>query len=220
MQTSCRKLLAYFFVLCCPIFLLSACLQAPTSKEAAGTILFSDDFENTTDDWTERLDEDGSMIGHQAGGLRFVVNTNQRDKISTLKPSQDDAIIAVDAMKLNGSNDNLFGIVCRWQDAGNYYTLLISSDAYFGIAKVEDGVYQMLSNDYMEINEEVIQQGTQNNTLRAGCVQNALWLEVNGTVLAGIYDDTFSSGEIGLMAGSTSQAGVDILFDNFSLTQP
>ena len=204
----------------CFLFILTSCNHSSPQNENVGAILFSETFETNSGNWTELLEEDGSMVGYQAGGLRFVVNATQRDKISIFKSSQDDAIISVDVQKLNGPDDNLTGVVCRWQNIGNYYAFLISSDAYYGIARVQDGNYQMLTNEFMELNEDIIHQGNASNHIRVGCVQNALWLEVNDTVVAGIYDDTFSKGKIGLLAGSTVEAGVDILFDNFTLTQP
>ncbi|MCD4753072.1 MAG: hypothetical protein K8R40_08380 [Anaerolineaceae bacterium] len=209
-----------FIVSFCFLPILSSCVQIFPPEENTGSILYSETFEANNGNWTELLEEDGSMIGYQAGGLRFVVNATQRDKISILKQGQNDAIISVDAQKLNGPDDNLMGIVCRWQNIGNYYAFLISSDAYYGIAQVQDGNYQMLTNEFMELNEDLIHQGNASNHIRVGCVQNALWLEVNDTVISGIYDDTFSTGKIGLLAGSTVEAGVDILFDNFTLTQP
>ncbi|MCD6476209.1 MAG: hypothetical protein J7K85_08140 [Anaerolineaceae bacterium] len=220
MKKNYSRIFSIIVVSSCFLFILSSCIQLFPPEENAGSILYSETFETNSGNWTELLEEDGSMIGYQAGGLRFVVNATQRDKISILKPSQNDAIISVDAQKLNGPDDNLMGIVCRWQNVGNYYAFLISSDAYYGIARVQDGNYQMLTNEFMELNEDSIHQGNASNHIRVGCVQNALWLEVNDTVISGIYDDTFSTGKIGLLAGSTVESGVDILFDNFSLTQP
>jgi len=200
--------------------LLSGCDLLAATPQPAGTVLFSDAFESDSGAWKTTLQDDGSMIGLQAGGLRFVLNTPQQDFFSVLKDDYADLTIDVDMLKMNGPDDNLMGVVCRLQDLENYYAFLITSDAYYGIARVVDGQYILLNNTYMENNIDIIQQGIDSNHVRVGCVQNALWLEVNGVMLAAAYDDTFTDGRAGLMAGSASVAGVDVLFDNFTITQP
>ena len=67
---------------------------------------------------------------------------------------------------------------------------------------------------------EVIKKGNVTNRLRAGCVGSKLSLAINDEPLAE-YDDTdFTSGDVGLVAGSFSDAGVDIHFDNFVVLKP
>jgi hypothetical protein len=199
---------------------LAACGLFASPPAEPGAIIFADTFENDSGNWKTTLQPDGSMIGVQAGGLRFVINSTYQDYFSILKDNYTDTLVDVDALKMYGPDDNLMGVVCRLQDMENYYLFLVTSDAYYGIARVQDGQYTLLSSEVMESNVTHINQGIDNNHLRVGCVQNALWLEVNGVMLAGLYDDTFTEGKIGLMAGSTSQPAVDILYDNFAITQP
>jgi len=202
------------------MLVISACAMFAAPPPASGDILFADTFDSDEDIWKTTLQTDGSMIGLQAGGLRFVINGTQQDYFSILKDNYSDTLIEVDTLKMLGPDDNLMGVVCRLQDMENYYLFLITSDAYYGIARVQDGDYTLLTSSVMESNIEYIHQGIDTNHMKVGCVQNALWMEVNGVMLAGIYDDTFTEGRIGLMAGSTSQPAVDILYDNFTIIQP
>jgi len=39
-------------------------------------------------------------------------------------------------------------------------------------------------------------------------------------VLTSVADSTLSSGDVGLLASTYDEAGVDILFDNFTVTTP
>jgi len=44
-----------------------------------------------------------------------------------------DTLVHTRALKLNGPDDNMFGILCRYQDEENYYALVIGSDGYYGV---------------------------------------------------------------------------------------
>jgi hypothetical protein len=43
---------------------------------------------------------------------------------------------------------------------------------------------------------------------------------VNGQILADVKDSDLSDGDIGLIASTFDESGVDILFDNFVVTRP
>ena len=193
-----------------------------TGKELppSGIIVAADDFSVDTGDWQTGVNSDHSMIGYQVDGLRFVINDANRDYISLYKHDYNNAILDVDVQKLWGPDDNIMGIICRYQDVNNHYSFLISTDGYYGIAATIDGQTQVLSDEQLSFNEEVIYTDGSVNHIRAGCVGDSLWLEINGHSLAGVDDDTFSEGSIGLVAGALNETGVDVLFDNFSVIQP
>ena len=70
----------------------------------------------------------------------------------------------------------------------------------------------------MQLNEMI--QPNMINHLRADCVGNKLRFYVNFTEIASVQDDDLSSGDIGVLAGSFSQPGVDVSFDHFVAIQP
>jgi len=130
-----------------------------------------------------------------------------------------DAIIYVSARKLAGPADNLFGILCRYQDKANFYALVIGSDGYYGVYKMQDGVQTLIDQLHMDFSD-VINRGEVVNEIRAVCQADQIALIVNDTLLINIQDDTFQSGDVGLIVGNFSQKGVDILFDNFIVVSP
>ena len=180
----------------------------------------ADDFSEDEGRWLTTIEADYSMVGYQAGGLRFVVNRPNADYFSLYRTPYAHAILDVDAANLNGPDNNVMGIVCRFQDINNYYAFILSSDGYYGILSNINGNHQMLPDGQLYFNDDVINTGLSLNHLRVGCVQNALWMEVNGTYLLGLYDSTLAEGKVGLMAGTLTDPGIDILFDNFSVMQP
>ena len=62
--------------------------------------------------------------------------------------------------------------------------------------------------------------GAQDNRLRADCSGSQLTVYVNNVKLASATDAEYSSGDIGLLAGSFDQTGSDIYFDNFIVYKP
>jgi hypothetical protein len=43
---------------------------------------------------------------------------------------------------------------------------------------------------------------------------------VNGELVADVRDDTFASGDVGLIAGTYEEGGVEIHFDDFFVHEP
>jgi len=68
--------------------------------------------------------------------------------------------------------------------------------------------------------DDAIKQGNSTNRIKADCVGSHLVLHTNGTQLADVQDATFSSGDVGLIAGTFAEPGTDIHFDNFVVKKP
>ena len=58
------------------------------------------------------------------------------------------------------------------------------------------------------------------NHLRADCIGDSLVFYVNYQLIAGASDAELATGDVGLLAGSFTQPGVDVLFDHFVVMQP
>jgi len=67
---------------------------------------------------------------------------------------------------------------------------------------------------------EIILKGDATNHLRADCIGSKLSLYVNGEFLAQSEDSEFTSGDVGVMAGTLESPGTDIRFDNFVVSKP
>ncbi len=189
-----------------------------TQPAQVGAILFMDDFSNPNSGWTT-WSQNGSLVAYQGGGLRFFINQPHFDFWSRPGKQYNNARIEVDTLKLDGPDNNDFGIICRFQDRSNYYAFLISSDGYYGILKVKNSAYQMLSENTMKFDPS-IKKGKLLNHLRADCVGQKLTFYANGQKLVEVNDSDFSTGEVGLVAGAYDQAGVDIYFSKFVVYNP
>jgi hypothetical protein len=193
--------------------------EAPKTQAAqSGAVLFADDFTNPNSGW-DTWTQNGSVVSYQDGFLRIYVAETQYSFWSRPGKRYDDALIQVDAVRIAGPEDNDMGILCRYKDEDNFYAFLISSDGYGGIMKVKDGRYNLLTGDALSY-YAAIQTGEKINTIGAGCVGSTLTLTVNGEQLASVDDSDFAAGEVGVIAGTYGQAGVDIAFDNFLVMKP
>lgn len=177
--------------------------------------VFTDDFSNPNSGWN-RVQKDYKITDYANGGYRIWVNKAKLDVWATPgKTFGGDVNVDIDATKVGGPDDNDFGVICRYQDADNFYQFLISSDGYAGIARVKNGNQTFISSDQME-HASAIRQGKATNHIRATCIGDMLTLTVNGQQVATATDPSFTSGDVGLIAGTFDTTGVDILFDNFS----
>jgi hypothetical protein len=216
-----------FFLLAAVLGLMafaSTCTTMPVRVLARdpftkGEILFQDDFTNAGSGWDTWSDANGSLVTYQEGGLRIFINELKFDFWSRPGKRFVDSAIEVDATTLAGPDDNDYGILCRFKDKDNYYALLISSDGYYGVLKSKDGKDQLLNGGSMKPNQSIL-RGKATNHLRAECTGERLVFYANGKKLVEIEDSEYSSGEVGLIAGTYTTPGVDILFDNFVVYNP
>ncbi len=137
------------------------------------------------------------------------------------KSFQEDVSIEVDARKIGGSDDNYFGVVCRYQNPDNYYMFLITSDGLSGILMNKDGTLQLISPGATWLKMDGINKGSMTNHIRVDCIGDALTLYANGKQVSDSYDRSFVGGDAGLVARSSRlEGGVDIQFGNFIVNKP
>jgi hypothetical protein len=182
-------------------------------------MLFFDDFSDTSTGWDQAEDADYSTA-YYSGSYRIIVKTEMSD--SWANPSErifGDVIVEADAIKNGGPDDNDFGLICRYQDANHFYYATISSDGFYGITRVSSESTEILGRDYLEYSD-VINQGFATNRIRFDCVDEEFTLYVNGQMLDQQTDGNYSSGNVGLIAGTFENSGTDILFDNFEVSAP
>ena len=184
------------------------------------TVLFSDDFSDSNSGW-DKTNTDTKITDYSNGSYRMYTSETQYDVwANPYRNFSEPVRIEVDATKINGPDDNDFGIICDYQDDDqNFHVGLISSDGYAVIAKLENQSWSYLSSDNM-IPVDNINQGAATNHIRFDCNQGSLNLYVNGVLIASAYDTTFVGGDVGLQVGTFDTGGVDILFDNFVVTKP
>ncbi len=202
--------------------ILTACGQAGVpgrGQKNSGELLFEDDFSKTPNGWGT-MEKDGGEIDFIYDGVMFSVYLPNFMYWSVNGKNFTDARIEVDAVLADGPTNDNFGVICRFQDDRNYYGFVLSHDGYYGIFKYLDGKLVMASENGNMGFSDAIRLGGVVNHLQATCKGNMLSLSVNDTLLAEVIDDSFKSGQVGLIAGAYNEPGVMVFFDNFKVYQP
>jgi len=207
-----------FLVLSLFIFVCAvpSCSTLPANVPP-GTVLFQDDFSSSASGWDRYKSAEGTM-DYDGGVYRIVVNALQVNFWSTPHKDFDNVRIEVDAGKISGPDENRIGLICRY--TGNqYYFFVISSDGYYGIGMFNKGQSALLGQTEMHSSDK-IKTGTAINHLRADCNGDTLSLVANGLLVAQVHDPNLKHGDVGLLAGTFTHPGVDVIFDNFVVMNP
>jgi len=193
------------------ILVLSACGPALTP------LPYADDFSTPDGGWKTANDET-IKIGVQDGALHFTIDDLDTIAWSTPKDKRfGDFVLDVDAIQVEGPNDNTYGVIFRYQDDRNFYRLDISGDGYFAVFKRKDGAWTKVQ-DYVE--SAAVKQGNATNHLQVIAKGSQFTFNVNGEAVKTFSDGDFSSGNIGLTAGTLFEnAGVHIAFDNLKVSE-
>lgn len=206
------------------IFLSLACsttsaTPAPPQDQGApsGSILFQDDFAQPVTGW-DRFTTTEGMMDYDKGGYRLLVNATNTNFWSTPHKNFADVRMEVDSGKLGGPDENRIGLICRYTGS-DYYFFMITSDGFYGVGIFSGGKAQLLGQSEMK-SDASIKTGMAVNHLRADCVGDTLTFYINGFPVATAQDVTLKSGDVGLLAGTFTQLGVDIVFDNFVALKP
>jgi len=218
MDTNQHPLLFIVYV----IFFLTIMIACQFSKlpYSSRDVIFADDFSTSNENWDTWDKPDESAVSFFEDGLIMIVTKPNLDIITTNKISYPDVLIQTTAQKRLGVNDNANGIVCRYLNDRNYYAFLISSDRHYGIVKVVEGDYKLLSSENMEFDES-IHQGREENSISAKCEGNTLTLLINGVEKTNVIDEDLTIRKTGLIIGSFSKVDeTAVLFNNFIIVVP
>jgi hypothetical protein len=193
----------------------------PAEPTARSTPLMSelpylDEFNNPASGWPSYGGANGQS-GYDSGGYHILVDAPNQQITSIPGKRFSDVVIEFEVSQLAGPEDAYFGALCRYQDDGNYYYLIIGADGYYSIGKIKDAENYPLSETD---SSPAILTGLAENSLRAECSSDTLALFANGELLAQVQDGDFTSGDVGLLAGTLDIPGADIRFTNFYVTQP
>jgi hypothetical protein len=188
------------------------------SLAPSGSVLYQDIFSNAQSGWGEISAEPGTA-GYINGAYHIVVNQPQINLWTHPGMNFSNVHEEVSLMSVAGPQANRMGLICRLKDDQNFYFFVISADGYYGIGKVKAGETSLLTGEKMQPSDAIL-TGNQINRIRADCVGNVLMLYVNDIFITSAKDDDFTSGDVGILAGTFDQPGADVYFDNFLALKP
>ncbi len=179
-------------------------------------VIYEENFTGSGGGWVNSKGETFEL-GYFGGGYRLYAGSFFSDIWSVRDFDTSRVRIVVEASKTGGPADSYYGVICRFQDGGNYYALVISEAGEFRIFKKVGGIATDLGEPGTS---SVIRGGGASNEIQAQCDQDSLSLAVNGESLLRVEDDTFEGGSLGLLAGTRELPGLEVIFDNLELSVP
>ena len=179
-------------------------------------LVYWDDFSDPNSGWDRASDEAGTTDYTEGG---YHIQINQPNMLLWANPGlvYEDSIVEVDAALVSGSEDNNFGLICRYQNAENFYAFVIGSDGDFAIRKRYQGsVLEIISGEDFGYSSEIL-SGDNTNHLVAECIGENLSLYVNDTLLVQVEDADLKRGDVGVIVGSFSNVPIEVLFSEFEV---
>ncbi|HRN51477.1 MAG TPA: hypothetical protein PLC52_03955 [Anaerolineales bacterium] len=195
-------------------------LMAQFGEQASGAVIYTDDFSDESTGWPIDFFTEGAT-SYDNGEYRITVNETNYAVWASSGSGNYSAISAeVDAVMIGGPQENEFGLLCRFVDNNNFYAATIASDGYYFIwRRINGGDWELVGMESGEFSE-AIRTGSESNRIRLDCIDSAITLYANGMQLVQVFDSSLTSGDVGLYAGSFDVGGVDVVFDNFVVSQP
>lgn len=99
---------------------------------------------------------------------------------------------------------------------GDGYLFMVQGNGRYAILRSQSRKITPLVN---WASSSVINSGAAQNRIRAVCMGNYLAMYVNGQFVADVIDDTYSKGQVGLVAASAARSGLAVTFDNLSVSE-
>lgn len=199
------------------LLLLTSCSQGDLLG-GDRDVLYRDSFSTPNSGWV-RYGDELYTADYVDGAYQIEIDAPNYEAWSVPGFKFTDVRIDVKVSKTMGPDDNIFGVICRYNQPNDFYFFLISSDGYAGIGLYKDGERTLLTGEKM-LPGEGIKMGTATNELSVECVGEELKLTVNQIEVYAVQSSALSSGDVGLIAGTYDHAGVVVTFDDFSVRQP
>ncbi len=190
-------------------------LSSQTTLPEQGEVLFEDDFSTSSRGWYTG-EEDGNSIKNLGGIMEFtVIKEGWLIWTESTVVSAADVVMEVDALLWDGAVTNNYGVMCRYTDANNFYSISIANDGYVEILKYVGGESELL---YGEMQLAAFDANL--NHLAASCIGETISLYVNGNFIVSVQDSSLTSGDIGMIVGTYDEPPVTVRFDNFIAYTP
>jgi len=173
--------------------------------------VLSEDFEQPGD-WSVGS-SDTVDRGYEDGRYRIEVLGSEMIAWSRLRGSFSDVAVQVVAEQTAGPFDSDYGVICRYLDGDNFYSFSLS-----GVG--EYSIYKLVSDEWVALVPWTPAQAIWSalpNRITVLCQEHELSLRVNGVLLGRVQDEAFEEGDVGLFAGTRSDGGVRILFDDLQV---
>lgn len=196
--------------------LLDATEAIVEGTEGEFRLAYEDDFSNPSSGWDDAFDR---YTTKQYGNNKYYIEITTSNLVAwgLANRTVGDFLLRVDAAQEAGPNNNGYGILFRFQDRDNFYRFDISGDGFFLLSKFHDGEWVTL---VPWTASSAINVGQTTNRLDVEAIGSQISVYANGSLLAQVEDDAFTSGNFGFFASTFSEPNLTISFDDIILWTP
>ncbi len=184
---------------------------------------FLDDFANPASGWPTR-DLDWGGYDYVPGGYRYhLEQLHYKNRIRNKRFRGGDVRVAVTATFQTGETGlNGIGVICRLQDnLEDYYafTLFASGDFQIDMVRGLSPRPLVYSPAQSWLPKAVLTTGAPHR-IEAECAGETLSLRVDGVLLAQAWDDSYATGQVGLLACTCGGVPLNVLLNDFAVNAP
>ena len=184
---------------------------------------------DSTDPYIETFDADGTWSsgddtytsGEIVDGVyNLLIKGDDVSRWAAAGEDFSDGFYEVEATQIEGPIDNGYGMLLRADaDKGDFYLFKISSDGYVWIGTYQDGAeVAPIIRDHWFQSTAVNTGLNTTNKLSVRAESGNLIFYVNDQEVGRVTDKTYNNGDIGLFGQTLGSGGVNINFDNFTVT--
>ena len=170
-----------------------------------------------------RVGSDADAVGEVHDGVYdLMVEADDVIIWTTAGESFGDGVYEIEATQVAGPLNNGYGLLFRLDDeSDDFYLFKVSGDGYVWIGRYRGGgageAEPLVGEWWFE--STAVQQGlNKTNVLRVQAEGGNMIFFVNDQEVGRVTDDAFRSGDVGLMVETLGLGGVQVQFDNVSVT--
>ncbi len=164
--------------------------------------------------------EDAYSVGAVTDGVYdFLVIENDITRWASAGKNFANGIYEVEATPVEGPLDNGYGLLFRADaEAGDFYLFKVSADGFVWIGRYRDGAEEVpIIGDHWFESPAVLTGLNVTNVLRVQAEAGNMIFYVNDQEVGRVTDNTFSSGDVGVLVQTLGGGGVRVHFDNLSI---
>ncbi len=181
-------------------------------------MLLADDFTSPHPGWWLGSNDNGRVWVEQSE-LRL---RNETDAVFATHTEPglwvDDVIVMADSRLVGGTDNNWIHLMCRRQNADEYYIAGYSSDGYIQ-AQAHYAGETIFYVEVAQSNAVNTARGA-DNRVQLHCIGDQIRFYVNDSLVAEFRDSVLADGDIGFAVSALDGEYSDVAFDNVRVTQP
>jgi tRNA A-37 threonylcarbamoyl transferase component Bud32 len=186
--------------------------DVPPTPATDWVFVWEDDFSDPTSGFYVKSDADSSYEYKNGEYLIESRKTNWSVWVY-LGYSYSNVQISVDTRVDNPTGNSSYGLICRYQNEGEFYGFAFSEDGYYTIwLRMNDEYTYLVDWTY---DDRLV--GVKTRRMTITCDSDLLMLELDGEMLAQARDSALTTGDVGLLVESYDTSGARTAFDNFAL---